>query len=548
MRVCLFVTLLFAAVVRAAPVPSPAPSSPPAGKAETAENGEAFVFNLHMAVDLVAGSYVRPVARAELLQAALTGLYEAARRPVPRNLRRRIDDAEKAAALALAAEQASATPAPLVPALAPARRGAPDDRALLDLIRAVRAEIGKAEGLEGEDPLRICCQAMLRSLDPYSGIISATEQRKTIGTQSERDGFGLEVHHGTAGRLVIKDVLPGSPAQRAGLRPGDDITHVHDSDGRERKLAESLDLLNGRVPLIKPDSGAFGTPEPIRMTFRRPPAGTERSATLDWRSFRPESVFGVTRRDDNSWNYWLDAERKIAHLRLGNLVENTPDDLYEIVSELRRGGLRGLILDLRWCPGGSLNGSRQSAEWFLGEGVIATVRYRNRPEDVYRSTGEDKLRDFPMVVLINGDTVGGGELIAAALQDHRRAVLVGQRTRGKGNVQTISPLGTLGLKVTSGTLVRPSGKNLHRFPDSKPSDDWGVTPDAGRDFRISPELGRALQKWWEQQTLRPGSSAERLPLDDPLIDPQRNAAMEVLTDLMNRRVSAKEDNGGRPRQ
>jgi carboxyl-terminal processing protease len=176
------------------------------------------------------------------------------------------------------------------------------------------------------------------------------------------------------------------------------------------------------------------------------------------------------------------------------------------------------------------------------------VRYRNRPEDVYRSTDGDKLCDFPMVVLINGDTVGGGELIAAALQDHRRAALVGQRTRGKGNVQTISPLGTLGLKVTSGTLVRPSGKNLHRFPDSKPTDDWGVSPDAGRGFRISPDLSRALQKWWERQTLRPGSSTERLPLDDPLIDPQRNAALEALTELMNRSLSAKEDKGGRPGQ
>ncbi len=271
MRVCLFVTLLFAVAIHAAPVPFPAPPSPPAGTAETTENGESFAFNLHLAVDLVAGSYVRPVPRAELLQAALTGLYEAARRPVPKDLRRRIDEAEKTAAQALAAEQATPTPAPLVPALAPGRKTVPDDRALLDLIRTIRAEIGKAESLEGEDPLRLCCQAMLRSLDPYSGLISANEQRKTIGVRSERDGFGLEVPDGTASRLVIKDVLPGSPAQRAGLRPGDEITHVHDSDGRERKLAESLDLLNGRVPLVKPESGALGTPEPIRVTFHRPP-------------------------------------------------------------------------------------------------------------------------------------------------------------------------------------------------------------------------------------------------------------------------------------
>jgi carboxyl-terminal processing protease len=133
-----------------------------------------------------------------------------------------------------------------------------------------------------------------------------------------------------------------------------------------------------------------------------------------------------------------------------------------------------------------------------------------------------------MVVLVNGESTGGAEMIAAALQDHHRAVIVGQRSRGKGNVQSILPsLGSVGLKVTSGVIVRPDGKNLHRFPDSKPSDDWGVLPD--REYRISPDLSRALRTWWEQQTLRPGSSSERQPLDDPILDPQRNAALEALT-------------------
>jgi carboxyl-terminal processing protease len=250
--------------------------------------------------------------------------------------------------------------------------------------------------------------------------------------------------------------------------------------------------------------------------------------TLEWRRFRPESVFGVARRDDNTWNYWLDAEHKIAHLRLGNLVESTPDELTDIVAALRRDGLRGLILDLRWCPGGALSGSTKTAELFLGEGTIATVRYRNRPEEVYRSTNEGKHNDFPMVVLINRDSTGGAELIAAALQDHHRAVLVGQRTHGKGNVQALRT-GAIGLKVTSGTIMRPCGKPLHRFPDSKPDDPWGVHPDPGREFRISADANRALRTWWDEMTMRPGSSTKRLPLDDPLADPQRNAALEAVT-------------------
>ena len=220
--------------------------------------------------------------------------------------------------------------------------------------------------------------------------------------------------------------LPGGPAQQAGLRPGDEIIRLHDSDGRERKVKESLNVLNGRAPLLKPELGAFALPQPITITYRRLEVCQEgeRRATLEWRRFRPESVFGVARRDDNSWNYWLDAERKIAHLRLGNLVEGTPDELSDILAALRRDGLRGLILDLRWCPGGALLGSTKTAELFLGEGTIATVRYRNQPEEVFRSINEGKHNDFPMVVLINGDSRGGAEMIAAAL--------AGPSSRGAG--------------------------------------------------------------------------------------------------------------------
>src|SRR5262249_39694341 len=164
--------------------------------------------------------------------------------------------------------------------------------------------------------------------------------------------------------------------------------------------------------------------------------------------------------------------------------------LRNVLEGLRDQKLRGLVLDLRWCPGGYLNESIEVADLFLGNGVIATERSRGREDTVYRSAADGKFRDFALVVLVNGDTLGGAELIAAALQDHKRGVVLGQRTRGKGSVQVPLPVGVegVGLKLTRGAFIRPSGKNLHRFPDSAPTDDWGVIPD--EDFRLSPELGR----------------------------------------------------------
>ncbi|HTU18647.1 MAG TPA: S41 family peptidase [Gemmataceae bacterium] len=541
MRVCLAlsISLLIVLLAAAAPAPSPpAPApAPPANKIyRTPGENEMFAQMLLQAVNWVEEIYVRPVSRVDLLETALTALYEKARRPVPRNLRRRIERAEKASAVP--SEATENAPPPLVPALAPRRAPIADDRPLVDLIRDVRAQLGKVENLGSVDPLHVGCQAMLRSLDPYSGVLATKEDCRAVGTSPERDGFGLEVPDEDAEHVFIRDVLPGSPAQEAGLRAGDEIVRLHDSDGRERKVKESLNVLNGRAPLLKPQLGAFALPEPITIDYRRPGVKGDRKVTLEWRHFRPESVFGVTRRDDNTWSYWLDAERKIAHVRLGNLVEYTPDELSDILAALRRDGLRGLILDLRWCPGGVLTGSTRTAELFLGVGTIATIRYRNRPEDVYRSTDEDKHNDFPMVVLINGETKGGGEMIAAALQDHHRAVVVGQRTHGKGNMQMQRSFGSIAIKVTSGTITRPSGKPLHRFPDSKPDDPWGVQPNRGHDFRVSAEVSRALRTWYEELTMRPGSSTKRLPLDDPLIDAQRSAALEALAEELNRQVRA----------
>jgi carboxyl-terminal processing protease len=293
------------------------------------------------------------------------------------------------------------------------------------------------------------------------------------------------------------------------------------------------------TPGDSPTPDADATPPALRVSYRRPGEKKERTATLTPERFRPESVLGARRRDDNTWAYLLDERQKLAVVRLTSLSRGTAEDLRSVLEGLKETKVRGLVLDLRWCPGGYLTEAVDSAELFLGNGVIATERSRGKEDTVHRSTDAGKFRDFPVVVLVNGETSGGAELIAAALQDHERAVVIGQRTRGKGSVQVPLPMGVEGvaLKLTRGCFIRPSGKNLHRFPDSADSDDWGVLPD--EDFRVSPQLSKRFEQWHLLQALRPAASRERLPFDDPTADTQRRAAVALLRNLVDVNAFAK---------
>lgn len=516
----------------AAPVPAGPDPVPPADRRALKLEARKFAAQLLGVVDQVAELYVRPVSREDLLHPALVALYQAARRPVPRDLRARI----RLAAVKLAALRASA-PAPLVSTPTP-----PADDPLGQLVREMRREVGPAEALRNQNALLVCCQALARSLDPHSGVVTAEDQQKSLALELECDGVGLELNGPGASALLVEAVLLGGPAQRAGLRPGDTLVRINDKPADRADPASLLELRNRRptvsVPSVVPGEPVprEAPPQPLRIRFRRPGEKGERTAVLRREHFRPETVLGVTRREDGNWDSLLDRKRGIAHVRLSALGRGTAEELRSVLTDLSERRLRGLVLDLRWCPGGYLSEAVDVADLFLGQGVIATARSRGREDTVYRSTAVGKFRNFPVVVLVNGETSGGAELIAAALQDHKRATVVGQRTLGKGSIQTPLHVGiaNVGLKLTTGTFLRPSGKSLHRFPESRPGDDWGVHPDPGCDYRVSADMGRRLREWWLWQSLRPVDSCERLPLDDPHADPQRKAAVEVLRDLMLR--------------
>lgn len=461
----------------------------------------------HLAGD-ISDRYVRPIERRELVLAGLMALYEAARVPVPDSLEKDLPGDE--------------------------------DKEFLPFIIKTRAELGNPKELNGNKALLLSLRGMANRLDSFSDVLIGGELNRKLSHESQ-DGYGLEVEGVPGpGPVRIKEVLPGSPAQKAGLRPGDLVTHLDGkpiSDGSVASVilhAESSTEAGASAPRDRP----------LDVAYQRPEQAKPRHASLVREHFTTETIIGYTRDEENNWNYWLDRRAKIALVRVGNLdhsyrenqVYGTSDELAEVLTGLKAGGMRGLILDLRWSPGGFLDEAVLIALNFVGQKRVATVKTRNGPEVEYASHAqvptsprpEHKFLDFPIVVLTNSATSGGAELIAGAIQDHARGKVLGQRTRGKASIQTILPLPIPGggMKLTSGTFLRPNNKNLNRFPDSKPMDDWGIRPD--REIRLSPSLQDRLEQWWTWQSLRPGATREALPLDDLTNDPQLLSAFEAL--------------------
>jgi carboxyl-terminal processing protease len=488
----------------------------------TAPEASQFASQLWQLSETISAQYVREVARADLLVAALEGIHEAARQPFPSGLALDI-------------------------------RNARNHAESVAIIANARMRIGREPALEGLKGLFVAAQAMPRVLDPYCGLVPASDFTTpadfTAGFGFELDGEiaaanGVRRNQPASGFSApsvqqppsipfrITRVFQGSPAQRAGFRPGDVLTQIN---GRN-VTAESGTTIWQEVLLAPVDPA---NPRETAFTILRMGSDRPIKITVAKRIYTPESVFGVRRGEDNAWDWWLDKEKRIACIRIGAIDTKTPGQLENALAEIR--DAEGLILDLRWCPGGFLTPSTEIAGLFMGNGKIASAKYRqpdrqgatefNAGVGLYRV----QFRKAPLLLLVNGDTSGGGELIACALQDNARAKVAGQRTLGKGSIQTpvyLPGIAEWSFRLTAGTFNRPSGKNLQRFPNSTKEDDWGIRPDKGCELPISPSLAQRLRVWHEEFALRPGKSNEALALDDPEADSQRQGALRLMRKII----------------
>jgi len=325
----------------------------------------------------------------------------------------------------------------------------------------------------------------LDHLDPHSSFMNPKEF-KAFNSQSKGKFGGVGIQISTdrqSGQLVVISPMVGTPAYKAGVMAGDTIAKIDGKSTENMRLSEAVELIQG-------DKGQEITLTVIHEGSKEP---------VDLKMLRDiidvQTVMGDLRKADNpeEWDWFVDKDNKIAYIRVSAFNENTTPDLRKALETIKKQGAKGLVLDLRFNPGGLLSSAVEVSNMFLTEGRIVSTKGRNQKERIYDARADGAVltpaKEFPVVILVNKFSASAAEIVSACLQDHDRAIIVGERSYGKGSVQNILKLETdnSALKLTTASYWRPSGKNIHRFPDSKESDDWGVKPNPSYEVPLKDE-------------------------------------------------------------
>jgi carboxyl-terminal processing protease len=334
----------------------------------------------------------------------------------------------------------------------------------------------------------------LERLDPHSQYINPRDY-KQFDRQSEGKFGGVGIQVGfdrqKGNLLTVISPMAGTPAYEAGVLAGDVILKIDGKATESMRMSEAIDMIQG-----EPGSK-------VVLTLRRDGVKEPLDIAVTRAIIKVPSVLGDRRKTDNprEWDFFLDRKERIGYIRLVNFSKTTAAELRAVIEQLEKDDVQGLVLDMRNNPGGLLRAAVEISDLFLTEGIIVSTKGRNHKDEVYRAKLDGTLlqRDgnpVPMAVLINHYSASASEIVAAALQDHKRAVVVGERSYGKGSVQNIILLenDTSALKLTTASYWRPNGKNIHRFPDKKDfeaakidPDEWGVKPDAGYEIPMKEQ-------------------------------------------------------------
>lgn len=330
----------------------------------------------------------------------------------------------------------------------------PDTAIPFDEIRTFAEVFAKVkndyvENITDRELIENAIRGMLQGLDPHSAYLDEVSFRNLQeGTSGEFGGLGIEVSM-EDGFVKVIAPIDDTPAQKAGVMAGDLIIRLDDTPVKGMSLNDAVDKMRGKPGTdITITIAREGVETPITMTITRDT---------------------ITRK--SAWVRTL--EPGIGYLRVSNFQTNTANDVQRELESLKNqndGGLNGLILDLRNNPGGILSGAVAISDLFLEQGLIVYTEGRvNDSKLRFTAKPVDILNKAPMIVLVNAGSASASEIVAGALQDHKRAIIMGQKTFGKGSVQTILPMtNESALKLTTARYYTPSGRSIQAS---------GINPD-----------------------------------------------------------------------
>ena len=308
-------------------------------------------------------------------------------------------------------------------------------------------------------------RGMMRSLDPHSGYLTEDAYRDLqTETEGRFGGLGLEITV-RDGLLTVVSPIEDTPAARAGVQTGDQIVGIDDESTEDLGLGEAVKRLRG--------------PQGTSVTIRIRRKGHDKPLTF--------TIVRDVIRINSVRAHVL--EPGFLYARIAQFQNGTGEDLAEAVAgnEPEDGAVKGLILDLRNNPGGLLGQAVSVSDLFLDSGLIVYTDGRlERQKQKFPATREGSRTDFPMVVLVNGGSASASEIVAGALQDHKRALILGARTFGKGLVQTILPLDDRSaLRLTTAEYFTPNGRSIH---------ETGIRPDIVMDPSAQPRPGNGAEE------------------------------------------------------
>ncbi len=340
----------------------------------------------------------------------------------------------------------------------------------IDLFGEVLDKINKeyVEEINQSDVMDAAINGVLQSLDPYSGYMSP-EILKEMQTETKGEFGGLGIEVGMeAGVVKVISPLDNSPAERVGVKAGDYIVKINNTQVQGKSLAEAVELMRG-------------------------PVGTDINITVRRRGEKKALNFKITREIIEIKSVKSNIiDDEVGYMRLTSFNENSSDQIKKNIKNFKKEKkIKKFILDLRNNPGGLLSQAVKISDFFLEHGEIVSTKGRKKIENrKYFAKKGDLINGETLVVLINYGSASASEIVAGALQDHKRAILVGESSYGKGSVQSIIPLNNKGaIRLTISKYYLPSGKSISEV---------GVTPDieiaeGSDEFRINTETDNQLK-------------------------------------------------------